>query len=161
MNREAVTIYVAGDAVPWRTPNVVQRGKFHKAISPDKMVRWQTHARLAAQIEMRGRAIFTEPVWLEVTIAVRPPKGWPKWKLEAALADLIRPTTRPDRGNIVKNAEDALNTVVYNDDSQIVFERSHKIYRAEAGLTITVWPASQASAQITRKDQLPQREEAV
>lgn len=152
---ESVTIYVAGDAVPWRTPDVVQRGKFKRAVSPKRMVSWQSHARMAAQLAMRGRVMFLGPVWMEVVIAVRPPSSWPKWKIEAALTDRIRPTTTPDRGNIVKNAEDALQTVVYLDDKQVVFERSHKIYKPEPGLTITVWPASQASAQIKRLDELP------
>ena len=40
------------------------------------------------------------------------PKSWPKWRQE--------PTSRPDRTNYAKLAEDACNGIVYVDDSQIV-----------------------------------------
>lgn len=48
------------------------------------------------------------------------PKSWSKRKAAQAIADKIRPTTKPDVSNVLKGIEDALSGVWYEDDSQIV-----------------------------------------
>ena len=48
------------------------------------------------------------------------PKSMSKKKREAALAGVLRPTTKPDVSNVLKGVEDALKGLWYVDDSQIV-----------------------------------------
>jgi Holliday junction resolvase RusA-like endonuclease len=48
------------------------------------------------------------------------PQSWSRRKRADAIADKIRPKTKPDVSNILKGIEDALNGVWYADDSQIV-----------------------------------------
>lgn len=48
------------------------------------------------------------------------PKSWSKRKRADAIADKIRPTTKPDLDNVIKGIKDALNGVWYKDDSQVV-----------------------------------------
>ena len=59
------------------------------------------------------------------------PASWSKKKRAAALQPIprasIRPTTKPDCSNLVKNVEDVMNGIVYQDDRQIV------------GLFVTKW----------------------
>ena len=62
----------------------------------------------------------TRPVRLTLVIYRGVPKSWSRRKRADAIADKIRPTTKPDVSNILKGIEDALNGVWYADDSQIV-----------------------------------------
>ena len=64
--------------------------------------------------------LITKPVLMRVAIYKSIPKSWSKRKKADAAIDLIRPTGKPDLSNIVKGIEDALNGVIWQDDSQIV-----------------------------------------
>lgn len=57
---------------------------------------------------------------------------------ERALADNIVPDTRPDGDNYLKLAQDALNGIVWKDDSQIVDARVIKRYSDKPALWIEV-----------------------
>ena len=66
------------------------------------------------------RGPLTCPVRLTCVIYRAVPQSWSRRKRADAIADKIRPKTRPDVSNVIKGIEDALNGVWYNDDSQIV-----------------------------------------
>lgn len=65
------------------------------------------------------------------------PVSWSKTDQARALASNIRPTSRPDWDNYGK-ITDALNEVVWHDDSQVVDGRSLKYYSDSPGLRIEV-----------------------
>ncbi len=50
----------------------------------------------------------------------------------------IRPTKRPDIDNVVKCVTDALNGIVYKDDSQIVEVIARKFYSEEPRVEVTI-----------------------
>lgn len=56
------------------------------------------------------------------------PKSASKKNRAAMLAGLMRPTRKPDIKNIQASIEDALNTIAYRDDSQIVSSKVDKFY---------------------------------
>ena len=66
------------------------------------------------------RRPLTYPVRLTCVIYRAVPQSWSRRKRADAIADKIRPKTRPDVSNVIKGIEDALNGVWYKDDSQIV-----------------------------------------
>ena len=66
------------------------------------------------------RGPLTCPVRLTCVIYRAVPQSWSRRKRADAIADKIRPKTRPDVSNVIKGIEDALNGVWYKDDSQIV-----------------------------------------
>ena len=68
------------------------------------------------------------PVYLGVEVKKSIPKSWTKKKAQAALNGEILPTSKPDASNYYKLIEDALNGILYADDSQIVAQQSSKIY---------------------------------
>lgn len=68
------------------------------------------------------------PVCLSVEVRKSIPKSWTKKKAQAALNGEILPTSKPDVSNYYKLIEDALNGILYADDSQIVVQQSNKIY---------------------------------
>ena len=56
------------------------------------------------------------------------PKSASKKNRAAMKAGLLRPTRKPDIKNIQASVEDALNTIAYRDDSQIVHSQVDKYY---------------------------------
>lgn len=85
------------------------------------------------------------PIRLDVTFVLPLPKAAPKWKVEAARANTLRPTVRPDRGNLLKMIEDALEGVIYTNDSHVVEGMVRKVYGEEPGYEIHVEELSQVS----------------
>lgn len=77
---------------------------------------------------------------LQVDIkAVYPiPKGFSKAKTNDALAEKLRPTTKPDCDNIIKVVLDALNGVAYYDDKQIICVSCNKYYGETGYLQISI-----------------------
>jgi Holliday junction resolvase RusA-like endonuclease len=47
-------------------------------------------------------------------------------------------TKRPDLGNLTKLVDDAMEGIIYSDDSLIVRYRAEKVYSAQPGIDITV-----------------------
>jgi Holliday junction resolvase RusA-like endonuclease len=64
-------------------------------------------------------------VWMD---AYMPIPGMSKKRLELAKAGEIRPITRPDVKNIFTGVEDALKSIIWKDDSQVVVARITKFY---------------------------------
>ena len=94
-----------------------------------------------ARIAMAGRPPLEGPLRLKVHVELPIPASKPKkWQAQAA-AGLIRPTTRSsaDLDNIIKSV-DALNQVVWVDDSQVVSILAAKFYSARPQLVLLVEP---------------------
>jgi Holliday junction resolvase RusA-like endonuclease len=91
----------------------------------------------AANLFMRGKEPTDNPVALLVHAFLAVPASWSNRDREAALAGAIRPTSRPDWDNYGK-ITDALNKIVWNDDSQVVDGRCIKQYSTEPALRIEV-----------------------
>jgi Holliday junction resolvase RusA-like endonuclease len=71
--------------------------------------------RSFASDAMVGKKLLEGPLKLAVTVIQHPPKSWSK-KRKATTTFV---TGKPDCSNKIKGLEDAMNHVVYNDDSQI------------------------------------------
>lgn len=91
----------------------------------------------AAGLFMRGKAITERPLALLVHSFRAIPASWSKTDQAKARAGAIRPTTKPDWDNHAK-VTDALNGVVWKDDSQVVDARSIKVYSDEPAMRIEV-----------------------
>lgn len=101
----------------------------------------EAHEKVLAEIAalfMRGRAPTQNPVALLVHAFREVPASWSRRDQEAALAGAIRPTSRPDGDNSLKIVQDALNKIVWCDDSQIVDARVIKRYDSQPCLRVEV-----------------------
>jgi len=76
-------------------------------------------------------------VRIEACMAI--PDSWSKKKRQAALTGDLMPTGKPDFDNISKVVCDALNKIVWKDDSQIIVSSFRKYYGPYPGLIISVW----------------------
>ena len=83
------------------------------------------------------RAPFDTPVALIVQIFCTIPPSWNKAKREAAKANVIRPG-KPDIDNVIKSIGDAMNGVVYTDDSLIYRVEATKMFADVACTTVEV-----------------------
>jgi Holliday junction resolvase RusA-like endonuclease len=89
------------------------------------------------------------PLQLRVTAYMTVPKSKPrKWR-EGAIAGEIRPTTKPDLDNLIKQVKDCLTQMgVWEDDKLVVgyLPGTGKFYSAQPRWEIEVRPWPEASA---------------
>lgn len=103
-------------------PRVSTANGITRAYTPAKTRKYEQEVAEAAKLAaMKQNWMKSDaPIILHICAWFPIPKSWPKWKKAAAQAGDIYPTTKPDADNIGKGISDALNEIVYNDDSQVV-----------------------------------------
>lgn len=121
--------------VKGNSKRVVKKGGRPSLIG-DPLARKRERELVALLAEFRPSAPLDGPLRLDVTFVMPIPSSFPKWKRAAALAGDVYPTRRPDRGNILKLVEDAMEGVFYRDDAQIVRGEVRKAYGDAPGYLI-------------------------
>lgn len=111
-----------------------------RAITPSKTRNAEGTIKLFAEQAMAGRDLIQGPVCLEILAIFPVPVSYSKAKRQACLMGDIFPTKKPDVDNCLKLALDALNSVVYEDDVQVVRVSARKIYGEKPRLVVTVTP---------------------
>ena len=130
-----LTVRVGGPPVAKGRPRVTRTGI---AYTPAKTRKYETHVRMAAQEAMGQGAPVEGPLHVAVHAYLPVPKSWSKKKTRAALNGDVKPTSRPDVDNYAKAALDALDGIVWGDDSQVVRLFVCKEYAETAQLIIGV-----------------------
>lgn len=113
--------------------------QFITMYTPAETRNYETALALAAKVAMRGRPPLQGPLSVVITASFSVPASWSQRQRTAAYAGTVLPTKKPDFDNIGKIV-DALNTIVWGDDSQVVDARVVKVYAADPSLRIEVWP---------------------
>lgn len=109
-----------------------------------RMVNAQNTIRSVATLA--GCIPIVGAVRLEVTCYLPIPRSWPKDKRQKAAAGLIRPTTKPDLDNLLKQVGDALQGtadkpgVGFADDRQVVETEGAKWYSSEPRTVVRIIP---------------------
>ena len=129
-----ISFEVTGPPVPWSRA----RRKGNRYFNKPEMVSYQDQIAWAAKEQMKGREPLEGPIALIVNAWMPIPQSWSKKKRLAAVERQISPTTKPDLDNIVKQVEDALNKVVFKDDSQVINITASKRYCVDPRLVVTV-----------------------
>jgi Holliday junction resolvase RusA-like endonuclease len=110
------------------------------AFTPQKTRMYEAMIRHEAQNAMAGALPLEGPVRIEVEAQFGIPRSAPKRLVADALARRAFPLKRPDLDNTLKAALDALNTVVFRDDAQVVEIVARKTYSQQPCLIVTVAP---------------------
>ena len=139
---EPVRIVVPGAIVPWKR---AQRRRFangqHVTFTDREVEAYHGVVRMAARDAMAGLPPIEDPIVLSLLAVFAVPASWSGKRQRECLAGLWHKTTRPDLENSIKGALDAMQSVVYRDDSQIVgYQNCAKIYGDRPRLEITVYP---------------------
>ena len=133
-----VTFKVDADPVGKQRARYAKRGNFVQTYTPDKTRNYESLIKEAAIEAMGSSEPLETPVTLYLYIRAPIPKSLPKKRMEACLNGLEKPIKKPDASNVLKSVEDAMNGVVYKDDSQIVNIHVSKVYSSQSGVDICV-----------------------
>ena len=133
-----VTFKVDANPVGKQRARYVKRGNFVQTYTPEKTRTYETLIKDAAIEAMGSSEALQTPVSLYLYIRVPIPASATKKRLQAIASGEEKPTKKPDASNILKSVEDAMNSVVYKDDSQIVNIHISKVYSSVPGVDICV-----------------------
>ena len=133
-----VTFKVDADPVGKQRARYAKRGNHVMAYTPDKTRNYETLIKAAAIEAMGASEPLETPINLYLYIRAAIPKSLSKKRLEACLNGLEKPIKKPDASNVLKSVEDAMNGVVYKDDSQIINIHVTKVYCSVSGVDICV-----------------------
>lgn len=132
-----LTITIPGKPVAQGRPRFARRGIFVVAYDPATSKDYKSWVRHCALQAMAGVPPIPRdvPLIMDVRIVLDRPKSIPK--------KVVHAVKKPDVDNYVKGLSDALESIVYEADQQIVELHAAKVYGTPPGVTVT----------ITRKDE--------
>lgn len=113
-------LIIYGEPVAQGRPKFSTVNGFARAYDPEKSRDYKDYIRLAAAEQLRGEKPLNGALALSVRVYRAIPKSMSKKCRTLAECGKIRPITKPDLDNYVKGIKDALKSVCWNDDSQIV-----------------------------------------
>jgi Holliday junction resolvase RusA-like endonuclease len=132
-----VNFEIPGDPVPKGRPRFARRGTFVQTYTDSKTIEYETlvgfkaRQAIGASEPLKGHLT----VFLYLRYAV--PASYSKKRTEACLNGLEYPK-RVDLDNCYKSITDAMNGIVYADDSQIVEAHILKCYSLEPGANVMI-----------------------
>jgi Holliday junction resolvase RusA-like endonuclease len=143
--RKICEFEVSGRPVPWGVPRAKKLpGGEWKYPKDERLRAWQRIVADAAIQAMGDRSPFLGPVMIRFVFFGEPPAGhrdgeW--WDAEVRAGGTgYRPVGRQiaDLTNLQKGTEDALATIVFGNDVQVVRHESERRYGPE-GVAVEVW----------------------
>jgi len=138
VKQQFVIVTIPGRPVAKARPRVVADGNHVYTPRPtaeaEQMMQWVMREQCNRPLE--------GPLKLSVYFCFRRPNSWLKARRDE-VDDGAEPwyMGRPDLDNLVKLVKDAGNKVLWQDDSQIVSLEATKVYSAENGTSINLFPA--------------------
>ncbi len=143
---ETLTFELPGHPQGKGRARAFRRGNFIGHYTPAETRSYEGMIREAAYREMDGREPTRAPVEVILTAIFDVPQSFSKKKRAEALANHLKPAKKPDIDNIGKAFQDAMNGVVFRDDSQIVWVTYAKVYGLVPKVVVTVKPLYEPSA---------------
>ena len=120
-NKKCIELTIPGTPFGKQRPKFTSRGKFGKAVTPEKTVNYETLVKLLYN-EKYGELSFDteEPLKMTIRAYMQIPSSKSNKQKKLMKENILRPTKKPDWDNIGKIIGDALNAIAYPDDKQIV-----------------------------------------
>lgn len=130
-------IVIPGEVVAQGRPRFNSHTK--KAVDPQKSRYYKKFVSVYA-MQHRPEKLLDEPLEVLIDIYKTPPKRISDLKKNrpALENELLRPTTKPDVDNYAKGIKDALNGIIWTDDSIVVDLRVRKFYSMEPRAVVKV-----------------------
>lgn len=159
-----ITITIDGFVQAMKSPQGVitpplpksMRDKFYvKMYSPAEVKKWQHDAKRLAIEQMKGKVPFAGMLEVTIRVYLPVPKSMSKRKQALALAEALRPITRPDCDNYAKSILDSMSGVLFLDDAQIVTLHVGKFYAEKPRVEIAVIELAYPTGTVEVADQPP------
>lgn len=119
-------------------PRFSKVGGFVKTYTDQKTRDYESLISKAARTAMGETPPMEGAVSVSLYFRLPMPRATPKKRMVSLLDGSVRPTKRPDLDNLDKSVLDAMNGIVYADDSQVVTIHSKKVYSTNPGVDICV-----------------------
>lgn len=123
-----VTYMVEGNPVGKGRPRFAKRGNFVSTYTPTKTRDYESVIKDAAKLAIGSSEPLETPVTVAIYITVPIPQSYSKKRTEACLSGFEKPIKKPDIDNIAKCFLDAMNEIVYKDDTQVLTLHVTKVY---------------------------------
>ena len=104
---------------------------------PSKSRNFKQYVKLVAS-QNAPKKLLEGPLRARIVIYRETLKSFSKRKKELAESKILRPTTKPDLDNHAKSVLDALNGIIYKDDSQIVDLSISKFYSQKPRVEVRI-----------------------
>lgn len=134
-----LTFQINGKPIPQERARVTKNGTYYPKKCKDYSLKVQKKAMDAVVATANPIFPLRMPLALNVIICRIPPKRLSKKNTRNALNGMIAPTTTPDTDNYLKLIKDAMNGIVYVDDSYVCTETITKRYGSEEGVTVMLY----------------------
>jgi Holliday junction resolvase RusA-like endonuclease len=134
----AIYFVVTGNPVGKGRPRATSRGGFVRMYTDAKTLGFEAAVADEASTSMRGFEVFETPMQMQLSAYYPIPKSWSKKKRQMAIDGEIYPNVKPDLDNVLKAVLDALNGVVYVDDSQVINLVATKRYSTDPRVEVYV-----------------------
>lgn len=131
---------VLGEPVSQGRPRATTINGRARMYDPDKSRDYKNYLRLVAS-EYAPKTPLEGPLIVRMDVYRPIPKSFSKKKMDKAEAGEIRPITKPDGSNYLKGIEDALNGLIWKDDSQIIEATIGKWYSQKPRIKIQIQEA--------------------
>jgi Holliday junction resolvase RusA-like endonuclease len=145
-----ITFTIPGKPYPQKRPRVTKFGTFmpKENREAEKLIK----ACLAQAFPGKRLSPTQRPLRLSLLCAFAPAASWPQWKREAAIAGEIAHTMTPDGDNLAKTVKDALNRVIWQDDSQIVTTEVRKCWDEKPYTLVNIYPVNELRHDCSKAD---------
>jgi Holliday junction resolvase RusA-like endonuclease len=120
-------------------PRFGRRGSFVAVWTDKKTMSYEGTLAQAGYDAMKGLPLRLAALSVRIEAGMPVPPSWSQKKRLAAISGDLAHIGKPDFDNIAKIVGDALNKIVWRDDSQIIVCAFRKFYSASPGLTVSVW----------------------
>lgn len=137
-----IAFTIPGVPVAKGRPKFSTRHGVMRTHTPKKTMDFERETRLVAMNAMHALGNLQPcacSLQMSMVAFVPIPASWSKQKRAAALAGLLHPVSRPDLDNYEKAVTDALNGVVFEDDSQICDVIKSKRYGENPRIVLEFW----------------------
>jgi len=129
---------VEGDPRGKGRPRFGRFGKFTRVYTDKQTQDYENLIKFFATEAMGSTDPLETPVSVYLYIRHGVPQSYSKKRTEACLSGLEKPCKKPDIDNIAKTYLDAMNGVIFKDDTQVIDLHVKKVYSAAPGVDVMV-----------------------
>src|SRR5699024_10591555 len=118
-------------------PQLRPRISGNRMYDPKKTKNYKRYVGLLARQQYKGELLIS-PLAIEMDIYRQIPKNTSKKRRKLKNEKTIRPIVKPDVDNYTTGTLDALNGIIYKDDSQVVDLNARKYYSYDPRVDINI-----------------------